>query len=76
MRTYEGNLDPQIRILDLLCQANIPRKARCAGKQNEELVILRNLDGFVGGNVVRGSIEQPRTLQHPRRVSKPDRVPI
>ena len=53
-----------------------PDQPTVRGEEHEELVVLRDLDGLVGGDVVGRGVEQPRTLQHAGGIGEPDGVPV
>ena len=75
-RPDEGDFDGGVDRLDGLGEALVAFPADGRGEEYQELVVLADLDGFVGGDVVRGRIEKAGTLKQACRVCEPDGVPI
>ncbi len=75
MRPNKSNLDLGIRLLDRSRQQNVAGKPGRRSKQHQELVVPRDLDGLLARHVMRRRIEQPRPLQHSRRISQPNGIP-
>ncbi len=75
-RSDEGNLDGRVRFFDGLGEGVVAGPADGGGEEDEELVAFGDLDGLVGGDVVRGCVEQAGTLEHAGRIGEPDGVPI
>jgi hypothetical protein len=75
-RADKGDFDGGVGRLDGLGEALIALPADGGGEEDQEVIILADLDGLVGGDVVGVGIEQTRTLQHSSGVGQPDGVPV
>ena len=75
-RSNEGDLQFGIRRFHGECQLLISLPARSAGEQHQKFVLFADVDGFIRGDVMRRRVQQTRALQHPRRISEPNRVPV
>src|SRR5262249_3185759 len=73
-RPYEGDLQFGVRRLHRLGESLVSGPAGSTGKENQELIILADLDGFFGGYVVRRGVGQTRTFQPACRRSQPNRI--
>ena len=72
----EADLHGGVGALDGLGQSVVSMPADGRGKEHEELKVFGNLDGLVGGDVVRRSVQKLRAFQHPGGIGEPDRVPV
>jgi hypothetical protein len=75
-RSDECNANRWIRSLDCLSQPLITFPAHSRGEEDEELVVLTDPDGLVGGDVVRWRIEQARSFKEACGIGEPDGVPV
>ena len=75
-RPDKGDADRRIGRFDGFGKALVAFPAHGGCEQHQELVVLADLDGFLGGDVVGRRIEQARTLKQAGRIGEPDRVPV
>ncbi len=75
-RADKRDANRRIRRLDGFGEALVALPADGGGEEHQELVVLADLDGFLGGDVVRRGVEQPRTLQQAGWIGEPDGVPV
>ena len=75
-RADKGNADRRVGRLDGFGHALVAFPADRRGEEDQELVILADLDGLVGGDVVRRGVQQARALKKAGRIGEPHRVPI
>ncbi len=75
-RSDEGDANRRIDSLDGLGQPLVTFPAHRGGEQDKELIVLADLDGFLGGDVMRRRIQHSRALQKAGRVGQPYRVPV
>ena len=75
-RSDERDLDGGVRLFDRLGEGVVTRPADGRGKEDQELVALRHLDGLFGADVVGRRIEELGALEHACRVGQPNRIPI
>ena len=72
----EADLHGGVGALDGFGQSVVAVPADGRGEEDEELVALGDLDGLVGGDVVRRGVEELRAFEHAGGIGEPDGVPV
>ena len=72
----KSDFDVRIAVFDGLGYADVAVEPRSARKQHEQFVIFAGADRLFRRDVVRRGVEQARALDHPGRISEPDRIPV
>ena len=70
------DLDGGVGGLDGLREGVVTGPAYGRRKEHEELEVFGDLDGLVGRDVVRWSVEQARAFEQTGGVSEPDGIPV
>jgi len=75
VRSDKSDLQAGLLFLHAPRHLQVAAESHGGSKQNNEVVVLGDADGFGNADVVRRRVQQPAAFEHSRGVGEPNRIP-